>query len=141
MALAFPSPAWANAYRDAINANALYKKTAANWDQGAIALVCKAAPALGLDAAHAIVLALQHGSCQGVRYETDPAALADVPFVIEAEYAQWKAVIGGELDPIKAMLAGQLRLAKGHLPTIIRDVEGSKQLVLSARAIATEFLG
>ena len=51
-----------------------------------------------------------------------------------------KAVIGGELDPIKAMLQGQLRLTKGHLPTIIRDVEGSKQLVLSARVIDTEFL-
>jgi hypothetical protein len=32
-------------------------------------------------------------------------------------------------------------LVKGHLPTLIKDVEGSKQLVLSAAQVATEFLG
>jgi putative sterol carrier protein len=141
MALLFPSAAWASAYRDAINANVLYTQTAASWEQGAIALVCKAAPAIGLESAQAIVLDLHHGKCRAVEYASDLGVLEATPFVIEADYAQWKAVIGGELDPIRAMLAGQLRLAKGHLPTIIRDVEGSKQLVLSARQVETEFLG
>jgi putative sterol carrier protein len=140
MPLVFPSSAWAEAYRDAINANPLYKQTAAGWDQGAIALVCKAEPALGIHEPQAIVLDLDRGSCRGVVYSTDPAALASTPFVIEASYAQWKAVMTGATDPIKAMLQGQLRLSKGHLPTIIKDVEGSKQLVLSAKAIDTQFL-
>jgi putative sterol carrier protein len=141
MALVFPSAAWADAYRHAINQNALYKKTAGSWDQGAIALVCRAEPALGLESSQAIVLDLHHGECRGVIYSSDPEALASVPFVIESTYAQWKAVMSGQLDPIMAMLQGQLRLTKGHLPTIIRDVEGSKQLVLSARLIDTQFLG
>ena len=141
MPLVFPSAAWASAYRDAINANALYKKTAGSWDQGAIALVCKAEPALGIDGPQAIILDLHHGECRAVEYATDPAALANTPFIIEASYAQWKSVISREVDPIKAMLQGQLRLTKGHLPTIIRDVEGSKQLVLSASAFETKFLG
>jgi putative sterol carrier protein len=140
MSLVFPSAAWADAYRDAINANPLYKQTAAAWDQGAIALVCKADPALGIEQPQAIILDLDRGSCRGVVYSADPAALASTPFVIEANYTQWKAVMTGATDPIKAMLQGQLRLTKGHLPTIIRDVEGSKQLVLSAKTIATEFL-
>jgi putative sterol carrier protein len=141
MALTFPSAAWATAYRDAINDNELYRKSAASWDQGAIAFVCKPAPTLGLEQAQAIVLDLLHGSCRGVTYLTSPEGLEQTPFVIEAEYAQWKSVMGGELDPIKAMLTGQLRLAKGHLPTIIRDVEGAKQLVLSARKVDTQYLG
>lgn len=140
MPLVFPSAAWASAYRDAINANPLYKQTAAGWDQGAIALVCKPDAALGIELPQAIILDLHHGECRAVVYSADPADLAQTPFVIEAAYPQWKAVISGEIDPIRAMLAGQLRLTKGHLPTIIRDVEGSKQLVLSAKVIATEFL-
>ncbi|HEY6882020.1 MAG TPA: hypothetical protein VI299_28520 [Polyangiales bacterium] len=140
MPLVFPSAAWADAYRDAINANPLYKRTAAAWDQGAIALVCKADPALGIERPQAIVLDLDRGTCRGVVYSDDPSTLAGTPFIIEANYAQWKAVISGVTDPIKAMLQGQLRLSKGHLPTIIRDVEGSKQLVLSAKTIDTEFL-
>jgi putative sterol carrier protein len=139
MSLVFPSAAWAEAYRDAINANPLYKQTAASWDQGAIALVCKADPALGIHEPQAIVLDLERGRCNGVAYD-DAAALAKAPFVIEANYAQWRSVMTGALDPIKAMLQGQLRLTKGHLPTIIKDVEGSKQLVLSAKTVDTQFL-
>ena len=139
MPLEFPSAAWADAFREAINANPLYQKAAANWSEGAVALVCRAEPALGLDAAQAIVLDIAHGRCHGVVYSSAPEALASVPVVIEASYAQWKAVLSGQLDPIKAMLQGQLRLAKGHLPTIIRDVESSKQLVLSARNVDTAF--
>lgn len=141
MALPFPSEAWAHAYGQAINENAAYKKTAANWTEGAIALVCKPEPALGIDEPQAVVLDLERGECRGVVYTADPAVINQTPFVIEASYAQWKAVIRGEIDPIKAMLQGQLRLTKGHLPTIIRDVEGSRQLVLSANKIDTEFKG
>jgi putative sterol carrier protein len=141
MALQFPSAAWANAYKDAINQNALYKKSAANWDQGAIALVCLAAPELGVPQAIGMVFDLMHGECRGVEYTDDRAQIDRTPFVIEASFAQWKSVIRGETDPIRAMLQGQLKLAKGHLPTIIKDVEGSKQLVLSASKIDTEFPG
>ena len=139
MALPFPSETWAKAYGEAINQNAAYKKTAANWTDGAIALVCKADPALGFEAPQAMVLDLERGECKSVVYTTEREVFMATPFVIEANYAQWKSVIRGEIDPIKAMLQGQLRLAKGHLPTIIRDVEGSRQLVLSAGKVDTEF--
>ena len=141
MALPFPSAAWAEAYAQAINENPAYQKTAGNWIEGVIALVCKAEPSLGFSEPQAMVLDLERGRCRGVVYTSDAAIIAQTPFVIEASYAQWKSVISGQIDPIKAMLQGQLRLTKGHLPTIIRDVEGSKQLVLSASAIETQFLG
>jgi putative sterol carrier protein len=140
MALPFPSAAWANAYKDAINENALYRQAAKDWDQGAVALVCKAEPSLGLSEAQAVVLDLDHGQCRGVLYTSDEFDLDDAPFVIEASYAQWKAIIRRELDPILAMLSSQLRLKKGPLPTLIKDVEGSKQLVLSAAQVDTAFL-
>jgi putative sterol carrier protein len=140
MALPFPSAAWASAYKDAINQNALYRQAAASWDQGAVALVCKPEPALGLAEPQAVVLDLKHGECRGVTFTTDEFEIDDAPFVIEASYAQWKAILKRELDPILAMLASQLRLKKGHLPTLIKDVEGSKQLVLSASQVDTAFL-
>src|SRR6476659_8919440 len=99
MALQFPSAAWANAYKDAINQNALYKKSAANWDQGAIALVCQAAPDLGVPQTIGIVLDLIHGECRGVEYTDDRGHIDRTPFVIEASLAQWKSVIRGETDP------------------------------------------
>jgi len=139
MGLSFPSAEWAAAYHQAINQNALYQKAAADWNQGAFAFVCKPEPSLGLETAQGLVLDLALGRCNGVLYTTDPARIAEAPFVIEASYAQWKSVLRGEVEPIKAMLQGQLKLTKGHLPTIIRDVEGAKQLVLSASTIDSEF--
>ena len=140
MPVRFPSLAWAEAYKDAINQNALYRRAAADWDQGSVAMVCKPEPALGLTQLHAIVLDLLRGECRSVLYTTDDLDLDDASFVIEASYAQWAAIIRRELDPIMAMLTSQLRLSKGHLPTLIKDVESSKQLVLSAAEVDTEFL-
>jgi putative sterol carrier protein len=139
MAHPFPSAAWATAYKEAINQNVQYRKAAAAWDQGAIALVCQADPEAGVPQAVGMVLDLLRGECRGVVYTDDRSVIDRTPFVIEASLAQWKSVIRGETDPIRAMLGGQLRLAKGHLPTIIKDVEGSKQLVLSASKVPSEF--
>jgi putative sterol carrier protein len=95
MALPFPSETWAQAYGAAINQNPAYRKTAANWTEGAIALVCKADPSLGFAEPQAMVLDLVRGECKSVTYSTDPAQFMTTPFVIEASYAQWKAVIRG----------------------------------------------
>jgi putative sterol carrier protein len=141
MPFRFPSAAWASAYKDAINQNALYRKAASDWDQGSVALVCKPEPALGFKEPQAIILDLSRGECHGVIYATDEFEIEEAAFVIEASYALWRSIIEGELDPILAMLTSQLRLTKGHLPTLIKDVEGSKQLVLSAAKVETEFLG
>jgi putative sterol carrier protein len=60
-------------------------------------------------------------------------------FVIVAEYPRWKEVLSGEVDPTKAMMQNKLKLEKGHLPTIVKFVVASKELVKSATAIATDF--
>src|SRR5437868_155343 len=48
MALDFPSPEWVTAYKDAINANAEYKKAGKDWTHGVVAMVVKAEPTIGL---------------------------------------------------------------------------------------------
>ena len=39
MSIEFPSQAWADAYKEAINANANYKKAAKDWTHGVVAYV------------------------------------------------------------------------------------------------------
>jgi len=140
MGFKFPSTAWADAFKDAVIANETYRASAANWTEGAIAFVCLPAPELGLDERQGIIMDLHQGTCRDATYTTDAAAIDATPFVIEADYARWKSVISGEIEPILAMMQGRLKLARGHLPTLIRDVEGSRQLVLCASHIDTEFL-
>jgi putative sterol carrier protein len=60
-------------------------------------------------------------------------------FIIRAPYSRWKEVIRKELDPIKGMMQGKLKL-KGDLPTIVRYVKAANELVNIAGSVQTQFV-
>ena len=60
-------------------------------------------------------------------------------FIIRAPYSRWKEVIRRELDPVKGMMQGKLKL-KGDLPTIVRYVKAANELVNLAASVPTEFV-
>ena len=45
------------------------------------------------------------------------------------------------LDPTKALMQGKLKLTKGHMPTMVKYVNASKQLVESTTRVPTKFRG
>ncbi len=140
MNLKFPSPEWTAAYKDAVNANPKYKIAGKDWTHGAVAYVIEADPSIGLPEDVAMILDVHEGVCRGTTHTTRERAEAEAPFVIVAPYARWKEVLERKAEPIKAMMQGRLKLTKGHLPTIVKYVESSRQLVESAAAVPTEFL-
>jgi putative sterol carrier protein len=137
MSLAFPSPEWIVAYKEAINANPEYRTGAADWTHGVVALIMKAQPpALAEDVG--VWLDLDRGVCRDARMVKVEEALK-APFCITGEYARWKQVLRKELDPIKGMMQGKLKL-KGDLPTIVRAVKAAQELVNSAGMVDSKFL-
>lgn len=138
MAIKFPSPEWTEAFKNAVNANAGYRVAGKDWVHGKVAYVLKADPRISLERDMAMVLDLHAGECRGAQYV--PAEDAQTSeFVIHAEYPEWKAVLSGQVDPTKAMMQNKLKLQRGHLPTIVKFVVASKELVKSATAIDTDF--
>ena len=134
----FPSADWAAAYKDAINANAAYKLVGKDWTHGAVAMVVKADAALGIPEDTALWLDIDRGECRECKL--CPATEAQsAPFVIVADYARWKLVIKKELDPIKGMMQVKLKLTKGHMPTIVKYVNSSRELVETTSRVATKF--
>ena len=140
MTFKFPSAEWTTAYKDAVNGNALYREAGKSWTHGAVAMIVKANAALGIAEDAAMILDVHGGECRGTKFVSRSEAESGAPFVIVGDYNYWKDVITGKDDPIKAMMQGKLKLTKGHLPTIIRYVESSRQLVRSASSVPTEFL-
>lgn len=140
MAHTFPSPDWTAAYKDAVNGNPAYREAGKSWTHGAVAFVVEKDPSLGLEKDSALILDVHGGECRATRWVERAVAEADAPFVIVGKYDRWKDVITGKEDPIKSMMQNKLRLTKGHLPTIIRYVESSRQLVKSASAIDSVWL-
>lgn len=140
MAHLFPTEAWTQAYKDAVNANPKYKVAGKPWTHGAVAMIVEADPSIGLEKDACMVLDVEGGECRGTTFSHERKDVEHAPFVVVAPYARWKLVVEGKLDPIKAMMEGKLKLTKGHLPTMLRFVESSRQLVLSATQVDTEFL-
>ena len=138
MAIDFPSEEWTAAYKEAINADPEYKTAGANWTHGPLAFVIKAEPSVGLEEDAAFVLDVHQGKCRDA-YVADMDKAKAQPFVITGSYAQWKAVIRSELDPIKGMMQGKLKL-KGNLPMIVRFVKAAQVLVANASKIDSRFL-
>jgi putative sterol carrier protein len=136
MGLLFPSEEWIVAYMEAINTNPAYKTAGADWTHGVVALVAKAQPPLVPNDV-GIWLDLDRGVCRGAKLVTVEEA-AKAPFCITGDYARWKAVMRKELDPIKGMMQGKLKL-KGDLPTIVRAVKASQELVNSCTMVDTKF--
>ena len=136
MSIPFFSDEWVSAYKDAINGSAAYKTAAADWTYGVVALICKALPpAFPRDTG--IWLDLDRGVCRDAKVVgVDEAAKA--PFCITGDYARWKQVLRKELEPIKGMMQGKLKL-KGDLPTIVRAVKAAQELVNSAGNLDTLF--
>ncbi len=137
MGVPFFSDQWIREYEGRINGNPAYRIAAADWTAGVVALVCKAQPpAVPRDVG--IWLDLDRGVCREAKLVSVEEA-AKAPFCITGEYARWKQVLRKELEPIKGMMQGKLKL-KGDLPTIVRQVESAKELVNSAAMIDTAFL-
>ncbi len=59
-------------------------------------------------------------------------------YVISAPYSRWREVLEGDLDPIRGMMQGKLRV-QGDLPTIIRYVSAANELVHLTGTVDTQF--
>jgi putative sterol carrier protein len=139
MSIRFPSAEWCTAYRDAINANAAYKAAGKEWTHGPVAYVVSAEPAIGIPDDMFMWLDLDRGICKECRLVSREEA-EKAAFVIVATYARWKEVIRKELDPTKGMMQNRLKLTKGHMPTMVKFVTASKELVESTARVPTQFL-
>ena len=134
----FPSAEWLDLYAQRINESPEYKEAAASWE-GDVSYVFEAEPDKGLAEETWAWLDLWHGECRGHRYGVPPEEGERAKFIIRAPYSRWKEVINKELDPVKGMMQGKLKL-KGDLPTIVRYVKAANELVNLAGTVPTEFV-
>jgi putative sterol carrier protein len=133
----FPSEEWLDEFVDRINSSQAYKEAAATWE-GDVCFVFEAEPDKGVPQNIHGWLDLWHGECRGGKLVSQEEG-EKATFVISAPYSRWKEVLRRELDPVKGMMQGKLKL-KGDLPTIVRYVKASNELVNLAGTVPTEFV-
>lgn len=132
----FPTQGWFEAFIREVNASDEYKEAATDWE-GDIAFVILAEPDKRFPHDVWGWLDLWHGRCRGGGV-IDPERGQQSRYVISAAYSRWKDVLLGDLDPIKGMMQGKLKV-KGDLPTIVRYVRAANELVRLTGEVDTVF--
>ena len=132
MPIAAFSSAWADAFLDAVNTDGAYRDAAKGWTNPVALLV---EPGAGVTDGAAVQLDLQAGTCLSAASLTPEAVSA--PFVLSADLATWKEIVGGASDPLMAVARGKVKLTRGSLATLMMHSKGAKALVACAQKIDT----
>ena len=133
----FPSEEWLEQYTKLINDSDAYREAAAAWE-GDVCYVIEAEPDKGIPEDVWAYLDLWHGECRTARLTTAEEG-EKARYVIRAPYTRWKEVIKKELDPVKGMMQGKLKL-QGDLPEILKYLKAANELVNLAGTVPTEFI-
>lgn len=131
--IAFASPAWVAALKDAINNSVSYRDAAKTWEGDFWFIV----EAEGNAPRRLIYLDLWHGECRAALLAEDEDA-RNPEFRVSGKVKQWQRVVLREIDPIKALMTNTLKL-KGNFAKIMRSVRAAQELVLCAAAVPTSF--
>ena len=132
----FPTDEWFQAFVEEINGSKEYAEYAATWE-GDVVIHVEAEPDKGVPGDVYGLLDLWHGGCRGGGVVDDTRGQA-AEFLIRAPYSRWKDVILGDLEPIKALMQGKLRV-RGDLPKILRYVKGTQELAHLTSFVDTTF--
>ena len=134
----WPSEEWNDEYVKAINASPEYREAAHDWE-GVVVYRFEAEPDRGLAEDVYGWYDLWHGECrEGKQVGAEEAERAD--YVISAPYSTWKQIVKKELDPMKALMQGKLKM-KGDLARAVRYTKATLILNdIAANIPDTEFL-
>lgn len=129
--------AWSRACCARLNHRESYRQAAAGWTD-AVVLCMTADPGLGIAADRAVYLDLYRGRCRGTRMAT-AAERAAAPIVFSAPPAAWREMLAGGLDPVTAVMRGQLRLERGSLLMLSRYAGAAREMLAAAAAAGGVF--
>lgn len=124
----FPTQAWADRFREVLNASTSYREAAAAW-QGEILLMVARDPAA--PDGEGVVLDLAEGGCRSATYVAD-AGHRPTEFVYEGSRAAWRRLLASELDPVKSLFDGTFRI-RGNLAKAARFARAASELVACVR--------
>ncbi len=134
--ITFMSEEWVQRFKEEVQNSPSYKEAAKTWE-GDLTLVVQADPQAGIEADVYLYMDLWHGDCRDMRLVSKEEG-EKAQFVITGSYDRWKQVAKGELEPIKGMMQGKLKL-KGDLPYIVRYVQAGKELINCTAKIPARF--
>lgn len=135
MTIPFPSDDWIKAMMVDLNQSVSYMDAAAKWEGDFLFVI---EPGGGLRETVNLYMDLHHGKCRKAFQVNGQTEKVTPAFRLTGPIATWKKVMTKKLDPMQAMMTGQLKL-QGNMATVMKNVRAAKELVESCTRIDTEF--
>ena len=126
---------WVKAFGNAINENPNYKPSALTWE-GDMLLVIE--PSGKLDHEVRIFLGLYHGECTEARLVKEGEEV-ETEYIMAGLYVNFVKVMKKEIDPIRAIMAGQQRL-EGNMEKLMRHTKAAQEIIESLAMFKTDYL-
>ena len=112
----FNTQEWADAFKNFLNKNPNYKKSAETWE-GALILEFKAENVKMKENAR-LYLDLYHGECRSAKF-LNPNEDIEHEFEISAPETYWNDLAKGKVDPSKALMSGKIKI-KGNISKLMK---------------------
>ena len=134
MTIPFPSDAWIKTMMEDLNNSSAYLEAAKNWEGDFYFIV---QPGGSLQETVVLYMDLWHGKCRQA-FALEQQDGLNPMFRLSGPVTTWKKVMTKKLDPMQAMMTGQLKLT-GNMAMVMKNVRAAKELVESCTRIPTIF--
>ncbi len=134
MAVQFGSAEWVAALKEQLNTSQAYADAAKNWEGDFYFVVD---PEGAVKEPMYLYMDLWHGNCREAFVAADKNTKTPA-FVMSGGYSKWKKVVQAQLDPIQALMTGQLKL-KGNMVMVMKNVKAAQEIVRACTRIETTF--
>ncbi|MHA1340421.1 MAG: SCP2 sterol-binding domain-containing protein [Promethearchaeota archaeon] len=126
---------WADAFKNYLNKNPNYKKSASTWE-GALILVFKAEN-IKLTEDVRLYLDLYHGECREARF-LKPGEEIEHEYEIISTESYWNALAKGKADPSKALMSGKIKI-KGNINKLMRYPKAAAYILKYMRRLLEDW--
>ena len=132
--LVFGSDEWVKALQQQLNTSAEYAAAGSHWEGDFYFIVEPEGP---VTESITMYMDLWHGQCREAHLVKDPSE-AKPAFVMSGKYGKWEKVVTAQIDPIQALVTGQMKL-KGNMIMVMKHVKAAQEMVKACTRIDTEF--
>jgi putative sterol carrier protein len=132
----FGSSEWVQALHNELNTSQAYADAAKNWEGDFYFIV---EPESALQEPLCLYMDLWHGKSREAFVAPDKSA-KNPAFIMSGMYSKWEKVVTAQLDPIQALMTGQLKL-KGPMAMVMKNVKAAQEIIKACTRIETEFEG
>lgn len=133
----FPSKEWVEEYCKKLNNSETYNKEGQGWQDPILFRIIDYDKWKDRIEFESFILYLKNGICE--KYEILRENVQNVPYKLSATYEDWKKIIGGNINPIQAMLKGIMKV-QGNMAILMKYTNAAIAMVNAAQEIPTEYV-